>query len=274
MFCRAPFDNMGVFSNFYTTCCGNFLEDEAKVFDAVSPAEAWNHPRVQELRRAILAGDFRYCQRCAFYQSHDPNLFASSIRPAPEPDCKVTMDRGPLTVSLATDNTCNLMCWTCRDNKPMTGSDPERTHAAVAAWIGTAERFILQLAGNPFASPLFRGILVGLTPEQVGKCKLVLCTNGLLLPDVVPRMKVQDSIVEISMSIDAASKEQYERVRYPGKWEQVIRALEFICDKMPGAVSQSISLCERQPSVKCPRSSSWASVTGRKRPCSWAFRKR
>jgi len=79
--------------------------------------------------------------------------------------------------------------------------------------------------GDPFASRHYRSILQALRDAKFDGVKLYLLTNGLgLTPQMWTAMPhLAEKIVELRVSVDAATRETYEDVRRPGQWD-VIRA--------------------------------------------------
>jgi MoaA/NifB/PqqE/SkfB family radical SAM enzyme len=77
--------------------------------------------------------------------------------------------------------------------------------------------------GDPFASRHYRSILEALREPEFDGVKLRLLTNGLgLTPNVWTAMPhLAEKIVELRVSVDAATKGTYENVRRPGRWEVI-----------------------------------------------------
>ena len=77
--------------------------------------------------------------------------------------------------------------------------------------------------GDPFASRHYRSILEALREKDFDGVKLYLLTNGLgLTAHVWAAMPhLAEKIVELRVSVDAATKETYENVRRPGRWEVI-----------------------------------------------------
>jgi MoaA/NifB/PqqE/SkfB family radical SAM enzyme len=106
--------------------------------------------------------------------------------------------------------------------------------------------------GDPFASRHYRSILEALQEPEFDGVKLYLLTNGLgLTPKVWKAMPhLAEKIVELRVSVDAATKDTYENVRRPGRWEvirenlavmgEISRAGTFRRNRFSGGV-QSVS---------------------------------
>lgn len=217
-FCRAPFDCFEVLFDRYTPCCQAWLDESVQVFSDDSSEAAWNSPQMQTLRAAMLEGNFRFCLKC-------PKYLAGVNDPKTD-DCRPIMARGPLAIEFGTDETCNLRCWSCRA-RPLSYSTPDRAETFARAFLKTALSAAMQCKGDPFASPFYRNLLLSLKPEDLGQCKILLFTNGLLLPRYWPQLKIQDRIKTLCISVDAATRQTYEEVRAPGKWRDLLAALDL-----------------------------------------------
>jgi MoaA/NifB/PqqE/SkfB family radical SAM enzyme len=86
--------------------------------------------------------------------------------------------------------------------------------------------------GEAFASKHYRSILAALNRTEYPELYLYLITNGQLttaerwrqFPDLLEMIGI------LSVSIDAASGETYERLRHPGKWPPLMKNLELIAE--------------------------------------------
>jgi molybdenum cofactor biosynthesis enzyme MoaA len=56
----------------------------------------------------------------------------------------------------------------------------------------------------------------------------VLKTNGLLIKKQLENLRILNNITHYSISVDAGTKEIYEDVRRPGRWELLIENFDFL----------------------------------------------
>lgn len=204
---------------------GNMLEGESA--DAV-----WNSPGMQEVRRSVLDGDFSYCSRTMCPVITNGTLPRNEEITPPRlrriiDNHETILPDGPRLVALGHDSSCNLACPTCRNDLVMANKEQsERLDAG-------RDRVILPLLrdrqvgvhltswGDPFASRHYRSILEALRGPEYAGVGLFLLTNGLgLTPHTWKAMPhLAEKIIELRVSVDAASKPTYENVRRPGRWE-------------------------------------------------------
>lgn len=210
------------------------------IIEAESSEAIWNSDGAKEIRRSILDGDYRYCSRTlcpAIVNNTLPkreDVAAPRLRAIIDEN-KTALDDPPRLLSLGHDASCNLACPTCRPEILM--ADREKNERLERA----RERVILPLLrghptglrltawGDPFASRHYRSILEALRGDEYTGVRLFLLTNGLLLTrgQWASMPHLAQRVAALSVSVDAASKETYEDVRRPGRWEVIEQNLRF-----------------------------------------------
>lgn len=242
-FCQIPFTYLstGWKGSAHACSCPAWVPyPTGNVLTAESADAVWNSDAAVEIRRSILDGDFSYCSRtlCSFITAQklprkdeieDP-LLRGYI------DSRATrLAEPPAVVELNYDATCNLACPSCRTEIMAATADEQD------AYEKATDRVILPLlkgarggyvcgGGEVFASKHFRSVLSRLNRREYPRLSLHLITNSLLLtpqrwsafPDLAEMIGV------LSVSIDAARAETYEKLRRPGKWSTLMTNLEFI----------------------------------------------
>jgi hypothetical protein len=213
---------------------GNMLEGE-------SPDAVWNSPGMQEVRRSVLDGDYAYCSRtsCPAIVNADLPLMEEvttpRLRRIIERRETVVADH-PRIVAFGHDSSCNLACPTCRHEVVMANREQaeqlERGRDRVILPMLRDGQVNVQMTswGDPFASRHYRSILEALRATEYDGVRLFLLTNGIgLTPHTWATMPhLKDKIVELRVSVDAATKDVYENVRRPGRWEVIRENLEAL----------------------------------------------
>jgi pyruvate-formate lyase-activating enzyme len=215
---------------------GNILTAESA--DAV-----WNSEAAREMRRSILDGDFSYCSRtlCSYISAHKLPRKAEVTDPMLRgyiDDRATVLKERPRMVDLNYDTTCNLACPSCRTEIRAATSTEQ------AAFEAARERVILPLlretngqvyvsgGGEVFSSRHGRSLLSALNRREYPGVSLFLISNAQLL---TPRRwsdfaDLPEMIGTLAVSIDAASAETYEKLRWPGKWSRLMTNLEHIAE--------------------------------------------
>lgn len=241
-------------------CCPGWLRFPLGRLTATTTlADLWNNRRARSFRNAMYSGRLgRVCREEVCPYILDASLppliaggMAKSFRAAAGPfpadvqgDAEVmsavqhhrlVLDYLPKSVEIAADARCNLACPSCREAKITQISAEEGVLldliAQNIALIGPTLRHLHLLgSGEALFSPFTRALLKDMSAERFPDLAIHLLTNGqLLTPKVWEQLQPGTSLVrEISVSVDAATKETYEDVRRPGKWERLLDNLAFL----------------------------------------------
>jgi wyosine [tRNA(Phe)-imidazoG37] synthetase (radical SAM superfamily) len=245
-FCPMPFTHLatGYKGDAFACCCPAWVPFAVgNLLDAPSADAVWNSDVAAEIRRSVHDGDFSYCSRtlCSYIAAQKLPLKAEITDPLLRryiDERSVVLEEVPQMVQLNHDATCNLSCPSCRTEIITAKADEQDAFAE------SARRVILPLlrkvdgqsyisgGGEPFASKHYRSILAALNRAEYPDLYLYLITNGQLttaerwrqFPDLPEMIDI------LSVSIDAARAETYERLRRPGKWPILMKNLELIAE--------------------------------------------
>ncbi|MEA2236371.1 MAG: hypothetical protein QOC81_1095 [Thermoanaerobaculia bacterium] len=211
------------------------------VVDAASPDDVWNSEGAQEIRRSVLDGDYSYCSRTLCPMIANNNLPRTEEVSSPRlraiiDEHKTILDDGPRLIALGHDSSCNLACPSCRVDIVMANRaqndrlDRARDTVILPLLRNREVGLHLTAWGDPFASRHYRSILEALRDHDFDGVKLSILTNGLGLTkniwESMPHLR--EKIVELRVSVDAATKETYENVRRPGRWEVITENLRVM----------------------------------------------
>lgn len=137
-------------------------------------------------------------------------------------------------ISISIDESCNLQCPSCRSHFINFTKGP--IYEKKLSWaqhisklLGEFKKpstIVMSGNGDPFASLIYRPILLNTVPYKDHKYKIM--TNGLLLSKLLTKTSIYSNVREISISIDAGDKETYERVRLRGSWEVLMDNFNFL----------------------------------------------
>jgi pyruvate-formate lyase-activating enzyme len=217
--CNAPSKTLLVdmHGNCFVCGCESWLPITVGVItDFASLDDVWDHPVAKKLQGDIDSGLFDNCAvtRCGIQHGD--------------------LIQEEYTISINLDPSCNLRCPSCRTEALMITSGPvyEERLAMTNHLVDLLEKFdkpcriIMSGNGDPLASAIMRPLVHRFRPKQNQFIKLF--TNGLLLRKQLTDNPVVAHINEYLMSIDAGSKEVYEKVRLGGQWDQLIDNFEFL----------------------------------------------
>jgi MoaA/NifB/PqqE/SkfB family radical SAM enzyme len=145
----------------------------------------------------------------------------------------------PLNVILDVTSRCNLKCVMCYfaatdrlsfppyDAEPGDGNMPLSVFEKIAAeMFPRAWRVALGCAAEPMIHPEFREILA--IAGRYGVPDLWFPTNLLALTPGSAGAIVDAGVRTVAASIDGTTRETYEKIRVPAKWERLLSRLELL----------------------------------------------
>jgi tetratricopeptide (TPR) repeat protein/molybdenum cofactor biosynthesis enzyme MoaA len=231
-FCAHPFENFEIYKDGAVFACnctqvpfpiGNAHQQDAKAI--------WQSPQAQAIRASILDGSFRYCSPMTCYKRFDlPKRSEHPEEFARLQQIGVSGTKGPKELNLSYDLSCNLSCPSCRNGKVMATAEERKQLDHVRDNIvlpllehKDAEVVYITGSGDAFGSPHFRGILKQLCDPKFEHIRITLGTNGqLITPRLWEEFKpLHPRFRDITISIDGATPESYERHRRGSTWEKL-----------------------------------------------------
>ena len=242
-FCLAPFKilSTGWKGSAHACACPAWVPFPIEnVLTAESADAVWNSDAAVEIRRSILDGDFSYCSRtlCSFITAQKlprKDEIEDPILRGYIDHHTTTLPESASLVQLNYDTTCNLACPSCRTEILVAKADEQDAYSrakdrVILPLLKRAGSSYISGGGEAFASKHCRSILAGLNQREYPGLRLHLITNGqLLTPQTWNAFPNLAEVVGIlSVSIDAARAESYEKLRRPGKWSTLMSNLEFI----------------------------------------------
>ena len=219
--------------------CGGIKGDGSAMFGpcfravecAARPGgDFWIGEEWELFRESLLDGSFRYCQKnqCA-------NIIGGWLPIKDRVDMSSLPGKGPKELHLSYDSHCNLKCPSCRTSFVHLDSDAiacmdDFFEKEISEHIKDAKHLCLSGSGEAILSPHSKKIIQSLTPKEYPNLKIELRTNMTLL-----NKKMWESLGEgrtlirhIASSVDACTKETFEKLRYPASWDVVMSNLCFV----------------------------------------------
>lgn len=242
--CLVPFMRLEFFENGnVTTCCHDFTK--------VKSVGNMNNDTIEELWNGFLLKRFRkYLYLGQTHKVCMSNCRYLKVGPISVEDIRTDNDEGatladdirsgrahirshPLRFNLANYYSCNLKCIMCPPKKT---SEALNFHKPPEHLLKTAENLkkyydkniVIYLTGNGdvLARKDTRELLTNFDSAKYSTVSFQILTNGLLFqPEMWEKIK-HNNFTYANVSIDAATKETYEKIRCGGKWEKMIAALE------------------------------------------------
>lgn len=241
LICLQPFHfvEFAVNGNVYT-CCPAWVKFPIGNIKRNSLEQIWNSSSAQLLRAKMYQKDWKgvcneLCGNLGQYK-YEGKVFriedldkidyltpelVEEIR-----EERIQLESFPTTFNFSNSTVCNLDCIMCPRHQTKTDHEMVRkTHDDVSKYLGSARKLILTGNGDPLARADSRELLINYRANP--DLQIVMLTNGLLLPKYWNKIKHQ-RFQRFHVSVDAATKPTYEKIRRGGKWEILLEAFEIL----------------------------------------------
>lgn len=241
--CPYPFSRTNIGRVKYAPCCIAWFTDEYSALD--HSGDIWNSQAAIELRKSILDGSFKYCNRdvCKYpltdiievdhIDENEVYIDEESIKKMREGDYEYHY---PMTsVVFEGDTRCNLACPSCRTGRITKISKKAEfglyyLSRKVKKIIGTIRKVKFGGCSEFFFSDFYINMLKLLAEKKPPHLKeLSILTNGTLLNEKMYQSlgEGKDLITEINVSMDAGDEDTYQVVR-GGSWKHLMANLAFL----------------------------------------------
>lgn len=229
--CPVPFKTISVNGEgrgetFICACLGWLPVPVGDLLDFDCLEDIIASPRAQHIQSTMLDGSYRYCNIdvCQF------GVAPVQYRNTEVPEVKLS------EIVLVIDQSCNLTCPSCRTELIFYKEGPEYDRRRnllkhMNMMIAKYEHPLkMDLVGNgdPFASKLYIEFINELEFKHPDSTVLFR-TNGLFLKNRWHMVKkIERNVRDFQISIDAFSKETYEKVRRGANWEKLLENLDWL----------------------------------------------
>lgn len=145
---------------------------------------------------------------------------------------KTHLSSGPIDILVADSGQCNLRCKMCLSNEKFIPNDDnlsKKIFEEVLPKLLPSARY-LTLCGNGevFYRQQTREFLRKFNPRKYPQLSFNILSNGILLNQRMWDSIKHNRINSISISIDAATKQTYNKIRLGGNWERLQKNLLFL----------------------------------------------
>ncbi len=210
------------------SCCTTFVAQGLdNIFDK-NADKLWQSKLHKILCLSTENKTFSFCDK-----SMCPLFVAKKREEMSVPDEMPYVEAAPFpeTLALGYDSSCNLFCGTCRKERHFAeGRELETvnriTDKVMENYLSNCRFLILAGNGEVFASPAYQRIYES---EKCNPQFIRILSNGILFtPANWERFsKGKQAKIMLTVSVDAATKETYGRIRRGGNFEALKRNMEF-----------------------------------------------
>jgi Tfp pilus assembly protein PilF/ubiquinone/menaquinone biosynthesis C-methylase UbiE/sulfatase maturation enzyme AslB (radical SAM superfamily) len=241
LICLSPFYWMNSFYEDVYCCCPGWTKVAIGNIRQNTIAEIWNSEEARYIRRKMYQGEWEeicnpICPKIAAYRHQNKTIEYDKLEKSdlltPEliEEIRARKDRlesFPTLFKPDNSNVCNLSCIMC--DRQIHEDDPElieKTARDMRNYLPSAKAIVLSGIGDPLAIPYARDLLANYEVDG-SELRFDLITNGLLLPKYWDKIKHQ-RFGGIQVSVDAATRSTYERIRVGGTWGALLHSLALL----------------------------------------------
>ncbi|HWB63067.1 MAG TPA: radical SAM protein [Chitinophagales bacterium] len=239
LFCKLPFSRIAIDDNgnVWPACCPDWVAFPLGNIFKQKWDDIWLGDAAKKFRDSMFDGSLIYCnwEWCPGICDAKAGIENFNVIPHSESPAG-WVEAPPLHVNLNYDQTCNLFCPSCRNDYIHYRGDRLKKVEYIQEYVERellpqVESIALTGVGDPFMSQVFRNFLINFDSKKYPGIKAIhLHTNGQLFDEeMYNKMKgIHHLRLSTDISIDAASAGVYDIVRPPGKWDRLIKNLEFL----------------------------------------------
>ena len=211
---------------------GNFLKDPV---DGIL-----NSVKAQKIRESVTDGSYKYCNHldCAHMIQGTLPIVEELARPATRRavlrNATYRME-GIDYFTFGFDQTCNLSCPSCRTHRIVekVSASVEKARAVEEKLVGllpTVRTLHINPAGEMLASKPSRKFLELIDDKRCPELRLDIISNGTLFSEEEWNKfpGIHNKVRSIRISIDAARKETFEKLRRLGRHEPFVENMRFL----------------------------------------------
>jgi len=197
----------------------------------------------RDIRNSISSGTYEYCNEktCGIINQNQLQTIdniPAEVKPLIEDSSKFIM---PHEIVIAGDIVCNLSCPSCRTHVIKPDKDKKLKYIELGQKLkqnlfsiptDKKIRLLVSTSGEVFSSPMLLSFLSSISIDDFPNLELLLQTNGLLAEKNWHRLgDMQKNVSAITVTVDAARKDTYEKLRRGGQWKNIQRSLQWLSNK-------------------------------------------
>lgn len=236
--CTNPFKYSEITVNGQHMCCNEWMNLD--IDDGQGLVSSWNSDLANQARESMLDGSFKFCNKdkCPHLSkvAYKDRPSGPVIEKTDEIVQKLKEHKLPNSLKIVFDDACNLACPSCRvdfiRNSPKIYNKSTEILKQMDESYGRELKFVsLSGYGDPFYSTALFEWMCNFDKNKYPNMEVINIHTNAMLWNKLNWDKIQNIhpyVKSAEISIDAATPDTYHVVRKGGKWDLLIRNLEFI----------------------------------------------
>jgi tetratricopeptide (TPR) repeat protein len=249
--CPLPFERFDIGPNGdVLVCCGHWLPTTIGNFMNQSVEDILNSPTALAIRQSVADGSYKYCNHLECGTMAQDALPRREELDRPRTRKAVAEKNyrldGVDQLMFAFDQTCNLACPSCRTHviTEKVSQSLEKARAVeekLLPLLPSVRTLHINPAGELFGSKPSRKLLEMINDERCPELRLDIISNGTLFSreewNKFPG--IHNKVRSVRISIDAACKETFEKLRRLGKYDVFLKNMRFLRElRLSGTLPQ------------------------------------
>ncbi|MCR4686915.1 MAG: hypothetical protein K5659_05050 [Lachnospiraceae bacterium] len=190
----------------------------------------WNSPLARIIRLSVVNNTYTFCSRTLCGNLSDDKESGTLLKRR-----EISENGSPNRINIANDSVCNLHCPSCRKQIYARNTDDANIEISTctdvlinAGWLDKTEELIVGGGGETFLSDYYKRVLCG---EGSKRKSVTIMTNGTLFTlKEWEQLEGKYEHIKFMVSIDAATKDTYEKVRCGGNWNKLMDNMSFMSE--------------------------------------------
>lgn len=225
--CKTMLNHLEILNEGKTRCCCTTFVGQD--LGRVTNGKVWNSNTHKIMSLSCANHTYSFCDKtmCPLFVAEEP-LDSRNVSFVEDYDRECDY---PETLGLSYDSSCNLYCSTCRNERYIAkGKDSEKlrkiTEIVKDEYLENVKFLILAGDGEVFMSPEYQSVY---TDSRCNPDYIRILSNGMLFTENKWHDLVagKNAVIMATFSIDAATKETYERIRRGGNFDIIRKNMEF-----------------------------------------------
>ncbi|MBP5555144.1 MAG: 4Fe-4S cluster-binding domain-containing protein [Lachnospiraceae bacterium] len=230
--CDTPFNTLWIGRNGTTRLCDcpDYLDISCGNIGVTDTSDVWNSPVAKIIRLSVINNTYTFCSRktCGKLSEGKEQTALLERRATREKD-------HPGILNIANDYVCNLHCPSCRkciysknDDGEQLAIDSCIDAITDSSWLEKADKLFVGGGGEVFLSKNYKKLLYGGSDKRNS---VIIMTNGTLFTTREwEKLEEKYEHIGFMVSVDAATKETYEKVRCGGNFGNLMKNMDFLSE--------------------------------------------
>jgi len=238
--CPLPFEHFEIGpAGDVLVCCGHWVPTPIGNFLRDPIDGILNSEKAHKIRASMTDGSYKYCNHLDCQHMIQGTLpLAGELQ---NPETRVAVGernyrmKGIDYLTFGLDQTCNLSCPSCRTDRIVekVSDSTEKARAVEEKLIGllpAVKILLINPAGEMLASKPSRKLLELIDDERCPELRLDIISNGTLFCEEEWNKfpGIHNKVRSIRISVDAARKETFEKLRRLGRHEPFVENMRFL----------------------------------------------